>query len=712
VAEDELKVQVLPLDEIVSGVVDLLKIDVEGMAVAVLEGAQRVVATNRPLIVVEVSVEEMPAIYYWASRADYELIAALADYAGLTNMVFRPATSTGAAKRVVAEDSEARVARAMSQVAVESARAKRADASAALAHSMANQAAARAQAAANEAREVTAQLARRSAELARLRQIEASFTWRASYPLRRVLGVMPAPWRRALRRTEEASQAIARAVGTDEQAAGVALDLARRNAQLARLRQVEASLTWRARYAVRRVLGVVPLPLRRRLRGSGERLVLKLRKGIRAVETRRGAGRPELSAGPDHPDWLAAFRFLTGRQSNAGGPGLAAASRALRALVVDSRWPEPDRDSGSVDAMNMITELLRLGYETTFYALSLASDGKYRRRLEELGVTCLPTASSGPLDRFLKTDGEYLALCVLNRVHAGGQFFEAVRLLAGNSRVVFNTVDLHFLREERAARLKGDRRGLVLAAATRERELYLVRQADATMVVSSEERNLLEAAVPGARVFEFPLARELHRPTRSFEGRSGVGFVGGFAHAPNVDAIQFFISEVWPIILRELPGCEFMIAGADLPPNILRPMPERVRYCGHVGDLSAWFDLLRLSVAPLRYGAGAKGKVASSLAHGVPCVATPLAVEGMQLGEGDGVLVHTSPEGLARQIVDAYNDRKLWSDLSAAGLEFAQNQLSPEQWRRRFEGLLETIGLPPSTALRSVGNAPYIAPRP
>ena len=715
--EDEPKVQVWPLDEIVGGGVDLLKIDVEGMAVAVLEGAKRLVTTYRPLIFVEVSVEEMPAVYDWARRADYELIAALADYAGLTNMVLRPATAAGAAQRVSAEDSEAKIARAMSQVAAEAARAKRADATAALAHSIASEAKARAEAAENEAREaalraeaaenevreavlraeaveeraasVARDLTRRSAELARLRQIEASHM-------------------------QSAQRAILRAVRADERAASIARDLTRQNAELARLRQIEASFTWRATLPIRRVLGLLPVHLRRGLRRVGHGLVLHLRRGMRAVETRRRrADRPESRAGPTPARTEpVAPPVSIDPHSTAGTPGLAAAPCRPRALVVDSRWPEPDRDSGSVDAINLVTALIRLGYETTFYAAVTASDDEYRRRLEQLGVTCLSITSSGSLQRLLETDGESLSLCVLSRVHAGGRFFEEVRRFAGDSRVVFNTVDLHFLREEREARLKGDRGGLILAAGTRERELHLVRQADATIVVSSEERRLLEAAVPGARVFELPLAREVRRPTTTFEARSGIGFIGGFTHPPNVDAVQFFLSEVWPLVLRDLPDCEFRIAGADLRSTVLRPLPDGVHYVGHVPDLSLWFDTLRLSVAPLRYGAGAKGKVASSLAHGVPCVATPVAVEGMRIPKGAGVLVEASAEGLARTIVDTYSDPRLWSDLSAAGLEYAEHQLSPENWRRRLEDLLIGLGMPPSTALHHAGSATHTAVQP
>ena len=112
-----------------------------------------------------------------------------------------------------------------------------------------------------------------------------------------------------------------------------------------------------------------------------------------------------------------------------------------------------------------------------------------------------------------------------------------------------------------------------------------------------------------------------------------MGFVGSFGHLPNVDAVKFLVGEVWPIALRELPECELTIVGTGLPPGALGTTAG-VRYLGHVPDLAPWFEGLRATIAPLRYGAGAKGKIVSSLAHGVQCVATEVAVEGMGLAEG------------------------------------------------------------------------------
>ena len=233
-----------------------------------------------------------------------------------------------------------------------------------------------------------------------------------------------------------------------------------------------------------------------------------------------------------------------------------------------------------------------------------------------------------------------------------------------------------------------------MAAATREREEALARAADATLVVSGTERDLLAASAPGANVVVLPLAREVRAPRAPFEARGGVGFIGGFAHAPNIDAVRFFLAEVWPLVLRGDPGCAFSIVGAGMPDALLDGAPGTVRYLGPVTDTTPWFESVRLTVAPLRYGAGLKGKVVSSLAAGVPCVATPAAVEGMNVRDGEGVLVADTPERLAACILRAHADPGLWAAVSAGGLAHAAGRFSLAAWRRTLAEALWVLDLP------------------
>jgi glycosyltransferase involved in cell wall biosynthesis len=190
-----------------------------------------------------------------------------------------------------------------------------------------------------------------------------------------------------------------------------------------------------------------------------------------------------------------------------------------------------------------------------------------------------------------------------------------------------------------------------------------------------------------------PLARSLHRPTVGFLARTGIGFVGGFAHRPNVDAISFFLTDVWPRIRQASTEQEFSIVGADLPPELRASLPPGVRYLGHLPDLQPWFDSLRVTVAPLRFGAGAKGKIASSIAHGVPCVATPIAVEGMHLRDGIEVVIGDTAESLAAGVLRVHDDETTWQIISTGGLEFAERELSPAAWQRAFHDILRAVGL-------------------
>ncbi len=363
-----------------------------------------------------------------------------------------------------------------------------------------------------------------------------------------------------------------------------------------------------------------------------------------------------------------------------------------RCLIIDAQWPQPDRDSGSVDAVFMARSLRDLGFSVVF-----ASDAEHtaepalREPLLKLGIGCLGPETSPSIEAFVAAEGRTLDLVILSRAPCGGRFFEMVRRECPSARVVFNTVDLHGLREEREARLRGDRIGVAWAARQWERETYLTRQCDATIVVSQHEADLLRDCVPGANVVVLPLAREVPGTGRGYADRRGMGFIGGFRHVPNVDALNFFLREIWPAIAAAVPEAEFLVVGADLPQEVQQGMPPGARYLGPLADIRPWFDSLRLTVAPLRYGAGAKGKVASSLAHGVPCVLTRIAAEGMGLTSEREALIADDPRSFAEAVIRLYTDCDLWQRLSISGVAFAREELSQAQGLRRLREMLSAI---------------------
>jgi glycosyltransferase involved in cell wall biosynthesis len=374
-------------------------------------------------------------------------------------------------------------------------------------------------------------------------------------------------------------------------------------------------------------------------------------------------------------------------------PATGVLSRGV-ALVIDYHWPEPDRDSGSVDIFNLMQALQVLGFEPILAAAE-QHDGPQpaRDRLMAQGIRCLLPGDAPTVADYVVRHGPMIDLCVLCRVYCGGAFLEMVQAHCRKARLVFNSIDLNFLREERRARLTGDAALLAMIGQLRAREEHIIRHCDATLVVSEAECSLLAETMPASLVVHMPLARPIHPPVAPFAARRGIGFVGSFAHGPNADAMRLFLAEIWPLVRQALPDCRLSIAGAGVPADLADGAGPSVEILGHVPDLGPWFESLRLTVAPLRFGAGAKGKVASSLCAGVPCIATPVAAEGMALAEASGVLVESEPAAFAAAVIRAYGDEALWTRLSAGGLAHARDHLSLAAWQGLLDATLRRIGL-------------------
>ena len=341
----------------------------------------------------------------------------------------------------------------------------------------------------------------------------------------------------------------------------------------------------------------------------------------------------------------------------------------LRLLYMDANYPRPNADSGSVDAFNNMKILLTLGFEITFIATTdFFAAGAIRNTLQDLGIDCVDTYKFSAVETFLECCGSRFDVVVLSRVYAGGHFFELVRSVARKATIVFNPVDLHYLRESREAALFAHSSLSATIDWTRSRELYLTRRCDMTLVVSTLEKEILKSEVPTAKITTMPLLRDIVGRVTAFHAREGIGFVGGFGHRPNLDAVAFFLDMIWPLIIEKAPGLYFEVVGADLPEEFRRRQDRNVVFSGHVMDLGTVLSRWRLTVAPLRYGAGAKGKIVSSLAHGVPCVATPVAAEGMGLRKGL-VPVVGDPLAFASAVLDLYHDEDAWMAASDAGLK-------------------------------------------
>lgn len=361
---------------------------------------------------------------------------------------------------------------------------------------------------------------------------------------------------------------------------------------------------------------------------------------------------------------------LPAQPASGTNPELAREHRVRgRVLIVDACTPEPDKDSGSVRMVNLMRLLVADGWKVAFLPENRQYLPRYTSDLQQLGVEALYLPWIADVPGWFAEHGPHLDAVILSRHYVASAFLPLVEAYAPRARRIFDTVDLHYLREERAAGVAGGDPELArLAADTKRAELALMRACDLTLVVSPVEQALLAAEVPEARVEVLSNVHEVAGRGRGFDGRRDLWFVGGFQHPPNVDAVRWFVAEVWPQVRAELPDARFHVVGSKMPESMRALAGDGVEIHGHVADLSPFLDGCRVSVAPLRYGAGVKGKVNQAMAHGQPVVATPMAVEGMHLVDGEEVLVADTPAAFAAAVVRLYRDEALWDRLSLAGV--------------------------------------------
>lgn len=370
-----------------------------------------------------------------------------------------------------------------------------------------------------------------------------------------------------------------------------------------------------------------------------------------------------------------------------------------RILVVDARVPTPDLDAGSSRMYRLLTILKALSWDVTFVGDQPSSwppfDSRLERdtaRLEEAGVRVASGQSGDVVEEQLRRDGCGYDAVMLCGVYVAARHLAGVRRHAPGATVLFDTVDLHHVREYREARLTGNARRLKRALQIRDRELAVAAAADLTLVVSPVEKETLERACPGIRVRVIPTIHDVDRTTRPFARREGILFVGSYHHSPNVDAAIYLVRELLPLIRRELPGVKSYLLGSNPPPEIAELAAEEIVVPGYQPDLRPYFDSCKLSVAPLRFGAGVKGKLLTSLGYGVPVVASPLAAEGTGLAAGRELLIADDPEAFAAGVAELHRDEQLWSRLAENGLVAVARDFSFEAVLSKVEKLLAEVG--------------------
>lgn len=373
------------------------------------------------------------------------------------------------------------------------------------------------------------------------------------------------------------------------------------------------------------------------------------------------------------------------RRPAAPADASAARDTSSLLLVVDHRMVTPDQDSGSLRMFGIIKLLAGIGHRITFVSDATAPMPEYEAALRPYVAGVLYGLDA--TRSHLEAEGGRYRHALLSRPDQAQRYLPSVRALAPNATVAFDTVDVHWVRMMRAAELTGDEAARAEAERLRRVERNMAERADLVLAITDQERAVIESEAPTARVAVLPNVHEVRASAPGPTGRSGLVFIGGFEHAPNVDAVTWFAREILPRIQREIPEVTFTILGSKPTEEVLRLESPCVHVTGFVPQVEPHFDRGRVFVSPLRYGAGMKGKIGQAMSLGLPVVTTSVGAEGMRLLDGRNALVADSPQDFAAAVVRLYRDGALWEDLSRSALRHVDELFSERRVRETLKDL-------------------------
>ena len=371
------------------------------------------------------------------------------------------------------------------------------------------------------------------------------------------------------------------------------------------------------------------------------------------------------------------------------------------------RAPTPDRDAGSTITYQIITLFLHMGWHVSFAPRDPSFLGNYTKALQRLGVEMLIEPCFSGVKYQSRAD--FYDLIFAFRYESITDCYAELRAAYPKARIVFHDIDLHFLRLERKAEVFEERATRIEAQLVKEKELDLIAKSDCTVLVTDIEKAIVQAEVPAQNIVVYPYTIECRRSERSFEDRRHLCFIGNFAHDPNTDAVLHFVRDIWPLVKPTLPAeTKFLIIGQRPSEKVQSLAADDIAVMGYVPRLEEIMDDCRLSVAPLRYGAGIKGKLIQSLAFGLPAVATSLAAEGMPLEHQRNVLIADTEESFARAITELFHQHQTWLRLQTEGYAFVEENYS---WRRGLATLQHILDVADDTWISRRRFVKKAAPR-
>jgi glycosyltransferase involved in cell wall biosynthesis len=359
-------------------------------------------------------------------------------------------------------------------------------------------------------------------------------------------------------------------------------------------------------------------------------------------------------------------------------------------LFIAPTVPLYDRNAGDLRLFTILN-ILSTSYDITYLALNRASskldeDNPYVSRLKDLGVSVY-------IKNFSITDilrSNRFKAAILEFYKIAEHYLPRIKILQPSCPVIVDTVDLHYLRLHRKYQITKDSKDLRVMEETKTRELAVYGQADIILVVTDSDARSLQDANPDIAVRILPTIHPLVSPTNTGNSHEII-FVGGFRHAPNVDAVIYFCENILPQVRKVIKEARFTIVGSNPPVEVKTLSNDFITVTGYVPSVTPYLQKSFVSVAPIRYGAGIKGKIGEAMAHGLPVVTTSIGAEGMGLITRENAMIVDSPEKFADAVIELMMDNNLYRKIQQNALEHIEKNYTPERVAKQLEHIMAEL---------------------
>lgn len=349
-------------------------------------------------------------------------------------------------------------------------------------------------------------------------------------------------------------------------------------------------------------------------------------------------------------------------------------------VMVDHYIPTFDKDAGSRTLYDYIQIFISMDYHVILLPDNF-NRSEYAQHYQEMGVEVLYGVwYRNNWRRWMVENAGDIDIVFLNRPHITIHYVDFVKESL-RAKVLYYGMDLHFMRQQRQYELTKDPSLPLSIECSKLMEFSIMEKVDCSFYPSYEEVEYIRELNPELKVRTLPafIFPSLQRIPYSADNRRDLMFVGGFMHVPNGDAMVWFANEIFPLVLKEMPNVRLHIMGSHTTDEIVQLASPNIIVHGFVsdGELSKWYMRCRMSVAPLRFGAGIKGKVVEAMGKGVPVVTTPIGAEGM-MGADQFLAVESTAEAFAARIVSLYNDEEQMENMCELAYNYVEENFSPK----------------------------------